>query len=131
MKCIYLVLLSLLSFNLSAETLVKKDLIGRWEPYNEVTATTSKFVEFKSSGNVLYSHNWKTDKVFESKKLNIVDGLFIITFSKDDGSKRFKLAVSGWKSKVSGKMLIGTLYVYYKGQLTNGIPVSYWYKDEN
>ena len=113
-------------------TIQKHELVGKWETHFGYGVTPKPDAridnlniskEFNVSYEMAISKAKKQVVKAKSTEFHKNDEFYIISFNTGKETT-FKLVFSGW---VNGdrKLLFGMLYLYNKGQLFNGIPVSF------
>jgi hypothetical protein len=65
------------------------------------------------------------DQSFKSSNIEIIDDLHLFTFGSKADNIMYKFVLSGWKSKGGQKKIFGTVFLYQKGGLFNGLPISF------
>ncbi|MCW8966160.1 MAG: hypothetical protein OQK82_05690 [Candidatus Pacearchaeota archaeon] len=123
-----------LALNCQAETVTiqKHKLIGKWVSHlgygaKPKPSTRIDYLTITKEFNISYERNISKSKKQIIKARNTEfhksNEFYIIDFNTEKDTN-FKLVFSGW---VNGneKLIFGMLYLYNKGQLFNGIPVSF------
>jgi len=125
MKSLIILLLSFFtSAAAEASSLEQSDLVATWTNSNDVSPGEITTLEIDSEMNAIFTRRFQEypDQRFMAKLVN-VDGIWIGDF---DSTKQFgyKLVLSGWKLE-SSSMLFGTMFMYKKAELFNGVSISF------
>ncbi|WP_455200850.1 hypothetical protein [Kaarinaea lacus] len=110
---------------LSVENLSQIDHVGTWNSQWTVIDGEKQTLTISQDKSSVFVRNFKdgSKQVFESNNIEYLDDLLIIKYRNNKGELNCKLVLSGWYSY--GKyMFYGTIYMYHKGKLYNGLTVS-------
>ena len=111
-----------------AGTLNKRQLVGSWitqKPHgiHLFDSGPHETLEITKDFAVTYTRDKQQILHAGASDVTTEEDLIIIRFLSKDGTG-FKLVVSGWEAGAK-KVLFGELFLYDKGELFNGIPVSF------
>jgi hypothetical protein len=119
-----------------SETIQPKDVVGAWvdsKPYS-TTEIIIKWLADSDTYRLTISENFDVifQRIFKSGKKHTIEvdrsqftiheDNYIINLPIKSGGK-YKLVITGWKTKYSNKSLFGFLYLYNKEGLFNGWPI--------
>lgn len=131
MKTIFSIFIILFSKQLFAtDNLSHMDRIGTWAFAWTVIDGENQVLTISEDKSSIFERNYEdADKqIFKSNNMEYFDDLLIIKYNDSKGLLNYKLVLSGWHSYGVYRPY-GTLYMYNKGALYNGLTVSFQRSD--
>lgn len=128
MKIFLTFLLVVISVDINAENLDRTDYVGSWVSRHPVTRGEVTKLNIAQDLSATYIRDFKDaeDQILRSEPgdFAINEDIVIIKFRSPAGDLRYKLILSGWKLP-KGRMIFGTMYMYYESKVFNGLPISF------
>ena len=111
-----------------SENLEQADYYGMWvsnrAPVAEENQTLTINSDLSSQFERKFKNTGNQSFIAHSASAEIKDDLLILSYRQSDEKLRYKLVLSGWKSRDT-KVLYGTMFMYREGNQFNGVPESF------
>jgi hypothetical protein len=124
---IQLLLVTLPMAAFAAQSLAPQDFVGVWVAEKPISLGERTEFQLSKDGVAKFQRHFPDapDQAFTSESIAQVGGLQVFAFGTKDEAIMYRLVLGGWQSGSGQKRIFGTLYLYRKGQLFNGIPVAF------
>jgi len=121
---IFLLLFSGVTF--ASENLKREDYNGSWKSTYTAVKNEKQILKISLDALSVFERHFEggDSQVLSTDKYEVIDDLLLITFNSPDNVFGYKLALSGWKSKIR-KTLYGSMFMYRNGVQFNMLPVSF------